>query len=282
MSKTFFNTLLFCFTASYLFGQKTGEMILVTYVATYKHLNNMERPNQEYVQLRVLGDKSFFQSYNEMRADSLRTVNTSDDAIWTQYYSHLKFAVAIERNQVTYNEVVLKDEFEYKETLNFTWDTNYNEKRTIGGYTAFKATTNYGGRDWTVWYASELPINAGPYKFKDLPGLILEARDDSGSYVFEFGKIARKYIPLNTAITRLYHLHSEDDRVKTSRSNFNELNLKIKNISKEDKMNAILTDTKGNSNGKFVRYDVGTNPEEPNSMRKGSKIANANPIELPN
>jgi hypothetical protein len=37
---------------------------------------------------------------------------------------------------------------------------------------------------WTAWYATELPYNAGPYKFKGLPGLILEMVDETSNFKF--------------------------------------------------------------------------------------------------
>lgn len=112
--------------------------------------------------------------------------------------------------------------------------------------------------------------------------MILEARDETGSYVFEFGRIVRKTVPLSTNLKRLYHLHSEANRVKTSRASFNKLNLKIKNFGKQELTDAILTDSNGNSTRTFVRYDVGSSPDENRKLRDKGKLEEANPIELPN
>lgn len=47
-----------------------------------------------------------------------------------------------------------------------------------------KATCNFRGREWTAWFASDIPVNNGPWKLGGLPGLILEAYDKGNSYYF--------------------------------------------------------------------------------------------------
>ena len=52
------------------------------------------------------------------------------------------------------------------------------------GYVCQKATTTYGGREWTVWYTPDIPVSAGPWKFQGLPGLIMAANDSEGIFSF--------------------------------------------------------------------------------------------------
>jgi GLPGLI family protein len=40
------------------------------------------------------------------------------------------------------------------------------------------------GRDYTVWFAPDIPVSAGPWKLWGLPGLIVEARSDDGRVYF--------------------------------------------------------------------------------------------------
>ncbi|WP_159475978.1 GLPGLI family protein [Chryseobacterium sp. 18068] len=56
------------------------------------------------------------------------------------------------------------------------------EKQKIGEYNAQKATTKYGGREWTAWFSTDLPFQDGPYKFYGLPGLIVKIEDKTGSH----------------------------------------------------------------------------------------------------
>lgn len=56
------------------------------------------------------------------------------------------------------------------------------EKQKVGEYNAQKATTTFGGREWTAWFSTDLPFQDGPYKFYGLPGLIVKIEDRTGSH----------------------------------------------------------------------------------------------------
>ncbi|WP_435524227.1 GLPGLI family protein [Chryseobacterium indoltheticum] len=49
-----------------------------------------------------------------------------------------------------------------------------NEHKKIGVWAATKATTNFGGRNWTAWFSEDIPLPYGPYVFYGLPGLFLK------------------------------------------------------------------------------------------------------------
>lgn len=50
--------------------------------------------------------------------------------------------------------------------------------KTVADYVCKKAVCKLFGRNYTVWYAPDIPVSKGPYKFSGLPGLILEVDDD--------------------------------------------------------------------------------------------------------
>lgn len=52
-----------------------------------------------------------------------------------------------------------------------------SERKTIGEYAVRNATATFAGKTFEAWYAEDIPLNAGPYKFANLPGLILEVYD---------------------------------------------------------------------------------------------------------
>lgn len=60
-----------------------------------------------------------------------------------------------------------------------------------------KATTNYGGRTWTAWFAPDIQIQDGPYVFSGLPGLILKINDDLNDYIFDIQEIKQNEEPLH-------------------------------------------------------------------------------------
>jgi hypothetical protein len=69
------------------------------------------------------------------------------------------------------------------------------EKQKIGEFEAQKASADFAGRKWTVWFTEEIPFSDGPYKFKGLPGLIIKVEDATKSHILEL-KASMKYQPV--------------------------------------------------------------------------------------
>lgn len=67
------------------------------------------------------------------------------------------------------------------------------ETKMIEGYKVQKATANYVGRHWTAWFASDIQLQDGPYKFCGLPGLILSVEDEEGDHNFNIVGIKNQY-----------------------------------------------------------------------------------------
>lgn len=59
------------------------------------------------------------------------------------------------------------------------------QTKEISGYKCQKASTHYMGRDWIVYFTTEIPINQGPWKLWGLPGLIIEAEDKNNFFKFK-------------------------------------------------------------------------------------------------
>lgn len=77
------------------------------------------------------------------------------------------------------------------------WNTNYNEERTILNYKCKKATTIFNKRKYVAWYTKDIPISEGPYRFKGLPGLILEVEDLNGYDTFDAIGIEKKQMEIS-------------------------------------------------------------------------------------
>lgn len=58
------------------------------------------------------------------------------------------------------------------------------DKSDVLGYRVQKATTKFAGREWTAWFAPELPIQDGPHQFYGLPGLIVKIEDSKNDHTF--------------------------------------------------------------------------------------------------
>ena len=62
------------------------------------------------------------------------------------------------------------------------WTILAENTDTILGYVCGKATCEFRGRTYTAWYAPDIPIGDGPWKFHGLPGLILKVNDKAKDY----------------------------------------------------------------------------------------------------
>ena len=82
-------------------------------------------------------------------------------------------------------------------TANFNWELQ-NDTMTICGYVCHKATVDFRRKKWTVWYSEDIPVDAGPWKFNGLPGLIMGAEDDCGTHQIMMTGIRKAILPCIT------------------------------------------------------------------------------------
>jgi GLPGLI family protein len=66
-----------------------------------------------------------------------------------------------------------------------------DEQQTILGHRCQKATCRFRGRDFVAWFATDVPIKGGPWKFGGLPGCILKVYDVQKIYIWEAVAIER-------------------------------------------------------------------------------------------
>lgn len=86
--------------------------------------------------------------------------------------------------RMTNTEIVCEDWFRYEEEIpDFGWELTDSVK-TILGYECNGARCSFRGREWTVYYAEDIPVMEGPWKLCGLPGLIMEAQADGDEYSF--------------------------------------------------------------------------------------------------
>lgn len=163
----------------------------------------------------------------------------SSDFIYKNYKTNtLTFTSEIFVQKYWYNEEVVRQD----------WDLN-SDTTTILGYPCMKAKCNFRGREWRVWYTTEIPISNGPWKLNGLPGLILKAEDSKGDFIFEC-KGVRKLNPQEAIVLPVKE--SKSQYVKTDGKTF----LQIKRKSIDDIKGSIaaqgmtvlsVTDANGNT-----------------------------------
>ncbi len=99
------------------------------------------------------------------------------------YYTNTESNTLIFRETVVDKSLVVKDSVEA-----IPWSL-YNEHKKIGEYNCQKATAQYRGRKYTVWFTTQIPIASGPWKLRGLPGLIFEVTEETGKYEFHATEI---------------------------------------------------------------------------------------------
>ena len=86
-------------------------------------------------------------------------------------------------------------------TMRWTLST---ETKTICEHRCQKATCHWRGRDFVAWFAPDIPIRRGPWKFGGLPGLILKVYDKDRLYTFEAIGIQKGNFPIWQYPQKLY------------------------------------------------------------------------------
>ncbi|KEZ93923.1 GLPGLI family protein [Nonlabens ulvanivorans] len=244
-----------------------NKLFVIDYVGTYKKYNSQETTYKEYFRLMKRKDSSIFQSINEMTKDTILEEITKTKVYRKLPNTHHPYAIRYYKDSLVYWEKIFQVDYKYEEAINFDWKIQ-NKSKVISGYNCKLATVNYGGRLWSAWYAVEIPIDAGPYKFKGLPGLILQCYDEERNYQWDFFKLYKSDREL--MFQKLYFSSNPEEIKKTTRTNF----LKIQYSSK----NATLSEL-NNSGASGFRVSIPNN----NSTVRNSNTTSGRgyiPIEL--
>lgn len=177
-----------------VFGQ-TNRFVYV--VSMKSNSNKPDDVKKELAYLDTDGKQSLFIAENVVKADSIMTAfrktNVPPTAQQAQQMEGLRSTMRyvvkkdLVNGEVTFQNRIGRDSYSYTENNLFAWKIE-PETMKIDKYNAQKATADFGGRKWTAWFTSEIPVSDGPYKFGGLPGLILKVEDEKGDYKFEMAE----------------------------------------------------------------------------------------------
>ncbi len=91
---------------------------------------------------------------------------------------NIVFRKDLKNKTIYYKDHIRFKFFNITDTVgNFNWKIE-PETKVILNYNCQRATTNFRGRNYEVYFTSEIPIADGPLKFYGLPGLILEVKSN--------------------------------------------------------------------------------------------------------
>lgn len=152
------------------------------------------------------------------------------------------------------------------------------ETKEIGGYQCQQAIGSFGGREYTAWFAPDLPFSFGPWKLHGLPGLILQAEDSKHEVFFNFLSFDQVGEDMEVAVT--LPLNS----VRTNPKDF----AKAKDAFQKNPMMGNPAMAGGNAKTVMVFKDASGREVSRDEMqanmersRRENEAKNNNPLELP-
>lgn len=105
------------------------------------------------------------------------------DSIGNMVYLNKKIQTLSVREHMTSEYIVTEEKIPV-----INWKLT-NDVRLIKGYNCKKATTHFRGRDYIAWFTTDISIEAAPWKFVGLPGLVIDIEDTRQQVKIYFEKI---------------------------------------------------------------------------------------------
>ncbi|MCW3167160.1 GLPGLI family protein [Chryseobacterium sp. 09-1422] len=167
----------------------------------YKFVKDSTEKSKSETELMVLDaikTGSKFYSLKKSIADSIHQDRLKKNA---RDFSGLDYGLVhyvVEKTypdfQIEFFNVFEMDKYKVTEKRKLAWKI-LPDKEKIGELNTQKASVNFAGRIWTAWFATDVPIQDGPYKFHGLPGLIVKLEDKTQSHSFVLKEI--KKLPID-------------------------------------------------------------------------------------
>jgi len=119
-------------------------------------------------------------------------------------------------------DVIFQNYYSYPSSNPITW-TIEKDTKTENTYKLQKATSNFIGRQWEAWFIPDIPIMEGPYKFRGLPGLIYEVKDQKDNFTYELIEVKKLDKPYDTS--NIIETHFGTKPIAITRKKYEELKL---------------------------------------------------------
>ena len=235
---------------------------VVSYRMLYERRPENDHPMEDLLLLQVGRNVSKCYSYKTWQTDSLVRVTPPEQVLANLGSFHGGVQDIFFRDaaagRLTHTDQIGMDHLLYTEPLpDCGWELADGE-RTILGYACRRATCTFRGRNYEAWYAPEIAVSAGPWKFGGLPGLILAIRDDAGVLDLEATGVEQRVEPIRM---------TKRNFMKTNRNKYLDLKQKI--------MTDPVGYLTGNSNVRMTIKNEDGTPLGPGDLLRGY-----NPIEL--
>jgi len=173
--------------------------------AVYKSyvVNRTKKKNEDKIKKddRNLKNKVTHVSINLNKVDTTTTILKKDRGFLYTLYSLQS------KNQNPYIKEPIPD---------LNWKL-LSEKKSIKGLSCYSAKTTFRGRTYFAWYAPSIPISFGPWKLNGLPGLIIEAKDDTNEVIFQAEKVSYNPQKMDASLNSSYGIIGMKKHLEKSR-----------------------------------------------------------------
>ena len=275
--KKIFVLIIFSFAFVFLMAQ--NQRFVYEYYFKMDSLNR-HLVNKEIMNLDITKDGSQFYSALLLSRDSLfhaefekgRATNSMTIDMRKVKKSKVNFRVSkiYPSYESTFHTILNAENVALKEVSKMNWEI-LPEISVIKGFKVQKATTNFGGRKWIAWFTNEVQIQDGPYKFCNLPGLILNVEDEKSDHVFKFignHKIIETKELSDIKRTQIFVTKEKFNQLWNEYKNDPAKNIKMIH-NRSDMADTLFSDANGNP---LTKQDLIRNKEE--GMKKTLKHFN--------
>ncbi|RQP13454.1 MAG: GLPGLI family protein [Chryseobacterium sp.] len=191
----------FAFLLTFTIGITVGAQYRFVYSLDFKiDSTKRNQVQQEIFNLDYINGESIFYGQNFAKLDSIISVGGSGNR---QNIALPKLGYIVTKNlpkkTLQFAEPIGLTGYLVDEPRQIRWKL-LSDTKEVDKHSLQKATADFAGRHWTAWFAKDIQVADGPYKFSGLPGLIYSLADDAGDYIFELRAIEK--------IDKLYNIKS--------------------------------------------------------------------------
>lgn len=164
-------------------------------------IDTLGTTSRDMLVLIINNKENLFLSNSFIETDSINNAHQYEKIYrYPQYSDVLKYS-NIDKLFTAYKKIDI-DYYKYDFSTTLNWKIEADKKEILG-FPVQKATTKYGGRNWTAWFSLEIQLSYGPYIFYNLPGLVLEVYDDKANFRYSLVKNLNT-IPHNFRIESIF------------------------------------------------------------------------------
>jgi Protein of unknown function (Porph_ging). len=164
----------------------------VYYQMTYKKDSSNFETTKKNMVLLIKDNQSKFYSQEQFINDSIVIEKQKTGGKTLKKYDYNFMAIKDNKEKKLYKFTsLLRDLYKTSENApDFNWKISHETKK-VENYTCQKATLEYAGRIWEIWFTPDIAIQEGPYIFNGLPGLIVYMKDLKDNFEFNFTGIKK-------------------------------------------------------------------------------------------